>query len=60
MDEDFVRKWLDSSLSHPTLSRERYVLCGPLVVFRAEVYEISDLSESDLSRAITIIAEHAV
>ena len=55
-----MRKWLDSSLSHPTLSRERYVLCGPLVVFRAEVYEISDLSESDLTRAITIIAEHAV
>jgi hypothetical protein len=36
------------------------VLCGRLVVFRVEADEIIDLSESDLTRAIAIIAEHAV
>ncbi len=59
MDENFVGKRLHPSLYHPTY-RERYALCGPLVVFREHDGELMDLTESDVARAVAIVAEHAV
>jgi hypothetical protein len=60
IDDDFVRKSLAPTMLHPTY-RERYVLCGPLVVFRENADgTLLDLTAADIATATSIYDTHRV
>ena len=60
IDDDFVRKGLAPTMLHPTY-RERYVLCGPLVVFRENADgTLLDLTAADIATATSIYDTHRV
>jgi hypothetical protein len=60
MDDDFVRKGLAPTMLHPTY-RSRYVLCGPLVVFREDADgTLRDLTAADIATATSIYDTHRV
>lgn len=60
IDDDFVRKGLAPTMLHPTY-RERYVLCGPLVVYRENaVGTLLALTATDIATATSIYDTHRV